>query len=514
MSEFNAPKRAAIYTRISSDRSGEGLGVERQREDCERLAKRAGHVVGDRFYEDNDKSAYSGKRRPAYEQMLADIKAGLIDVVVAWHTDRLHRRPTELERYINVCKRRKVATLTVQSGKIDLATYDGQMTARIVGAVAANESDKKSARIRRKHEQLAMSGAWGGGARVFGYRRSKTVTEVPNGSGAVDRSVLIKVAIEPDEADILRACVRRLLAGESLKSLVVDLIAAEVPTVRGGTWTESTLRSVMAAARNSGQREWTPIRSETDEQDEDDEDEPPKRNKSNGFGPIVAAGNWPAIITPEQTAAVRALLSDPARKTTRPGRHMLSGGLIVCVGCGKSLNSRWTHGVRSYACLYNEPKGKCGKMSIVADKTDAILVGLVLEALVNRTTGETSSTRPRAAAIARQQELRDAEEALRDLAAIYGDRSNRMTTEQFMAARVPLMATIDRLAEFAESRGANALAKLPRTRAEIQAWWDTAGLSRRQAILKALIERIEVQPVRRRGYSKYDPDRLRIVWRA
>ena len=60
--------------RISKDKTGGGLGVARQRADCEALAASLGWSVAG-VYENNDISAYSGKRRPSYERMLADLRA-------------------------------------------------------------------------------------------------------------------------------------------------------------------------------------------------------------------------------------------------------------------------------------------------------------------------------------------------------------------------------------------------------------------------------------------------------
>jgi site-specific DNA recombinase len=93
--------KAAISCRISEDKVGAGLGVARQREDCEALtAKRGWDLVG--LYVDNDVSAYSGKKRPEYRRLLDDMEAGKVDAVVAWHTDRLHRSPRELEEFIDI----------------------------------------------------------------------------------------------------------------------------------------------------------------------------------------------------------------------------------------------------------------------------------------------------------------------------------------------------------------------------------------------------------------------------
>jgi len=94
-------KAAAIYARISSDPEGDRLGVSRQREDCEALAARRGWPVAE-VYVDDDRSAYSGKPRPEYRRMLADISAKAVDAVLVYNLDRLHRQPRELEAFFDV----------------------------------------------------------------------------------------------------------------------------------------------------------------------------------------------------------------------------------------------------------------------------------------------------------------------------------------------------------------------------------------------------------------------------
>ena len=83
---------AALYARISDDKEGAGLGTARQLADCRELAEKRGWTVA-REYEDNDYSAFSGRKRPGYRHMLADVASGTVNAVVAWHTDRLHRSP-------------------------------------------------------------------------------------------------------------------------------------------------------------------------------------------------------------------------------------------------------------------------------------------------------------------------------------------------------------------------------------------------------------------------------------
>src|SRR4051794_24337912 len=71
-------RAAAVYARISSDTEGRALGVTRQLEECRRLADQLGWSIAQE-YVDNDLSAYSGKQRPGYRQMLADLADGLRD---------------------------------------------------------------------------------------------------------------------------------------------------------------------------------------------------------------------------------------------------------------------------------------------------------------------------------------------------------------------------------------------------------------------------------------------------
>src|SRR4051812_18324886 len=103
--------RAGIYVRISQDRAGDELGIKRQRDDCHKLAKGRGWAVAEVFADD-DTSAYSGRRRPAYDRLLDAIKNGEIGAVVAWHPDRLHRSPSELEHFIDVVNASGAAVAT------------------------------------------------------------------------------------------------------------------------------------------------------------------------------------------------------------------------------------------------------------------------------------------------------------------------------------------------------------------------------------------------------------------
>lgn len=98
----------------------------------------------------------------------------------SWHLDRLHRQPKELEEFFELCATVDVHRLASVSGDIDLATHDGQFLARILGAVSRKESDDKSRRITRKHEELAQAGRnAGGGTRPYGFEPGRKTIRGP-----------------------------------------------------------------------------------------------------------------------------------------------------------------------------------------------------------------------------------------------------------------------------------------------------------------------------------------------
>ena len=122
----------------------------------------------------------------------------------------------ELEEFLDVCDASGEVALESVTGTVDLATHDGRFTARILGAVAKKESDDKSRRIRRKHEEIALAGGVsGGGSRPFGYEADK-------------------ITVRPDEAAVVRECVTRLLAGEAVRSICASLNERCTQTV--GRW--------------------------------------------------------------------------------------------------------------------------------------------------------------------------------------------------------------------------------------------------------------------------------------
>jgi DNA invertase Pin-like site-specific DNA recombinase len=304
-------KRAVIYTRISRDDTGEGVANERQEEDCRKLADLRGwEVVA--VEHDISKSAYSGKERPAWERVLDMIRSGEVEVVVAWHMDRMTRSMLDLETLILLAEEHNVGISTV-TGDIDLTTDVGRMVARILAAVARAEVERKGARQKRANLQRAQAGIFRStGFRPFGYTLDGEVVE--------------------HEAALIREAAEDVLNGAPLRAIVRRWKELEVPTARSRKnmdgWTHNSVRSILLNPRNAA--------------------------LSTYDGEVVGKGQWEPIITEETHVLLVATLTDPARsrgdKTLGNKPRNLLSGIATCGECGHPVEAGSNGGRKVYKC--------------------------------------------------------------------------------------------------------------------------------------------------------------------
>jgi DNA invertase Pin-like site-specific DNA recombinase len=451
--------RAAIYTRISSDEAGDRLGVVRQEEDCRRLCQQRGWEVV-QAYEDDDRSAFNGRPRPAYLAMLERLELGEFRVIVAWHPDRVTRSTRELEDLVDVLERTHASVVTVQGGEYDLATASGRMTARVVGAVARHDSEHNSERLRRKMEELVNSGRiLGGGFRPYGYERDR-------------------LTVREDEAVIIRELAHRFLAGEALVQLVRELNEREVPTVSGKPWRLSTLTGMLTGGRIAGLREHR--------------------------GEVVDAPcPWPAIITKKQHDRIRALLATKSAPRTGRRSYLLSGGLLLCGACGAKLCGNPVKGQPNYGCV-SHGKG-CGRVWVRASFVEELVTAAVMDAVDDPAFAE--FVRARGTRGDNRAALLDITKRLDELAEDYGNGS--ITRRERDVARARLMKR--RAALELDTAASAQTAALERwLEHPLVAEWSSLRLDVRRSIIAAVLEPVVVLPLARAIGPRFDPDRVQV----
>ncbi len=224
-------RRCAIYTRKSSE---EGLqqdfnSLQAQREACEAFIcsqKGEGWRVIETAYDDGGISGGT-MDRPGLQQLLADVRAGKVDIVVVYKVDRLTRALSDFAKMVDDFDRHEVAFIAVTQ-QFNTTTSMGRLTLNILLSFAQFEREVTGERIRDKVAASKRKGMWMGGLAPLGY-------------DVRDR----KLVINCDEAEIVRQIFQRYLDLGSVRRLRDDLF-------RGGI--RSKVRIATSGARSGGQK--------------------------------------------------------------------------------------------------------------------------------------------------------------------------------------------------------------------------------------------------------------------
>lgn len=506
---------AVIYTRISQDRSGEGLGVERQRQDCERLAKDRGiDVIG--VYEENGKSAYKrSKPRQEWAKIEGLVRDRKIDTIIGWHIDRLYRDPLDLEALIDLIESGGgVTILTVQAGEMDLNTSAGRMVARMLGAAARAEVERKSERQARKHTEIAEAGRWKGGRRPLGYEADG-------------------VTVNEAQAAVLREAARRIIAGYGLRPTTVwvdrqipwtdrldtkQIAIYEGLSARDRRSLDSdvqrrkdlklpsplspvTLKRALTAPRIAGWRQhWT-------QRDRERWEAERRAGKHDGeplpMGSLYPA-EWKGVLDDDIWRAVRAAFDKTAKGTERglPPRSLLSG-IVRCDQCGCVMG----YSKNSYKC--GSTAGACGGTAISTKALEGLVEGIMTE-IISKGHGIPLPAAPEKAN--RAVELDRLQKRMDETGELYAE--GIMSADELRRIRARIGEQI-RTVETELGESAKARAERVQLIPMIEGW-ERAGTEERALVVRAFIERITIKASTngRRSGCKFNRDRVAIRWRA
>jgi DNA invertase Pin-like site-specific DNA recombinase len=418
------------------------------------------------FTEERSASEY-GNGRPVWDDLLRRI--GEFGAVIAWRQDRLARDELEWHGFVRAAGRGGVRIVTVADGT-DIDPDDPDLlTPSVRAAVAAQESRNTSQRVRRGLAKVAANGMPMGGPRRFGYDR-------------VDKGLVVN----DQEARIVRDAARRILRGESVRSIVRDFNAREVPTARGGKWSTGSLGGILTRPTINGRR------SETSEP------------------------RWEAILDDATWNAVRRrLATTPRGPVARRGLRLLRG-FARCGRCGANLvgASRTYTGVPDYIC-HRPEDGGCGRLRIAAVSLEDFVRDVVV------THAAVPQVRKALAAGGDRREVEKLSRRLDELARIADDiaaefgtgrrdlRAYRIASEANESERAGVGRRLDAIV----SRSSPILADAPRTEDALRRWWDAVDDDRRRALIDAVVEKVVIGPGRR-GINTFQRDRVSIVWRG
>jgi len=463
--------RAGLYGRLSEVRTREGAdaretSTDRQLTDmlgwCER-----NDATAHRTYREEGLSAFTGRHRPEYERLLADLDAGELDAVVCWRLDRLARNHADFQRLWEACERARARLVSLHEG-FDTSTPAGELVVRMLVSMARWESQSISMRVKRAVESAVKEGRpHGGGRRPFGYDRDGTIV--------------------PAEAEALAWAAGQVLAGRSLRSVVADLTARGVTGTGGGHLTGRSLKHALTGPRSAG------LRTHRGE---------------------LVPGNWPAVLTREQHERLKAALR-PGTRTGRPASHLLTGFLRCgAAGCGGRLfYSSDRRQPPRYECGREDSSHNSAHLTISAGQVERLVTEMVLYRV------EAGGGLAAALAAERDAPSRAAAEQLTtDEAALvqlstdhYVDRL--IGRSEFLASRQALEDRIRGTRDALARRASHAaLEGVPAGHDELRAAWPDLTLEQQRAVLALFLDHAVIRPAARKG-RVFDPGRVDPRWK-
>lgn len=208
--------RCAIYTRKSTE---EGLeqefnSLDAQREACAAYILSQRHEGWNLLQEQYDDGGFSGGTmdRPAMQQLLADVKAGKVDVIVVYKVDRLTRSLADFAKIVEVLDARGASFVSVTQA-FNTTTSMGRLTLNVLLSFAQFEREVTGERIRDKIAAAKKKGLWMGGPVPLGYQ-------------VRDR----KLVVHEVEAKTVQHIFRRYLEMPSVRELIEVLDREGVKT--------------------------------------------------------------------------------------------------------------------------------------------------------------------------------------------------------------------------------------------------------------------------------------------
>jgi DNA invertase Pin-like site-specific DNA recombinase len=199
----------AIYTRKSTEHGIEleFNSLDAQREACEAYIKSQAHEGWRVLSEHYDDPAFSGASldRPALQQLLADIDAGRVNIVVVYKIDRLTRSLSDFAKLVEIFDKKNISFVAVTQ-QFNTTTSMGRLTLNVLLSFAQFERELSSERVRDKVAASRRKGKWTGGG-------------VPLGYNVTDK----KLIVNHTEAATVRTIFKRYLELKCLRRLKEDL---------------------------------------------------------------------------------------------------------------------------------------------------------------------------------------------------------------------------------------------------------------------------------------------------
>lgn len=296
---LNGVTRAALYARVSTEEQAQhGVSLDAQKERLVRYAEENNLTVVGMYVDEGISARKRYTRRPAFMKMVSDVKEKKIDVILFIKLDRWFRNVADYYEVQSILDRYNVQWIATEED-YDTTTANGRLSLNIKLAIAQDEADRTSERIKFVFGNMVKEGRVISGTAPKGYR-------IENKRPVVDEEMAI----------VVRATYEKMADCRSMKKTQLF-----IKDKYGVFWGLKEIKHVLTNPWYIGE----------------------------GYG---IPGYCPAIVDRTLFELVGKIIDVRSARYdgTRSDRVYLFTGLIICGSCGRRMTT--------YSCSNKDKEGK------------------------------------------------------------------------------------------------------------------------------------------------------------
>lgn len=311
--------RVAAYCRVSTDSDAQLESLETQKMHYENYINSRDDWEFAGLYFDEGITGTKADKRPKLMRLIDDCKAKKVDFVITKSISRFSRNTTDCLDIVRTLLNLNIPVY-FEKENINTGSMESELFLSILSGVAEGESTSISENNKWGIKKRFENGTYKLGYVPYGYRWE-------NG----------EIIVDPEQAVIVKRIFSELLAGKGTDAIAKSLNAENVPTKKGGRWTSTSIRGILANEKYTGdcifQKTYT--------------DSNFNRHKNDGqLDQYFVADHHEAIISHEDFDAAAALIEQRAnekgvqRGSDKYQQRYAFSGKIICGKCGDTFRRR------------------------------------------------------------------------------------------------------------------------------------------------------------------------------
>lgn len=311
--------RVAAYCRVSTDSDAQLESLETQKTHYENYINSRDDWEFAGLYFDEGITGTKADKRPKLMRLIEDCKAKKVDFVITKSISRFSRNTTDCLDIVRTLLNLNIPVY-FEKENINTGSMESELFLSILSSMTEGESTSISENNKWGIKKRFENGTYKLGYVPYGYCWE-------NG----------EIIVDPEQAVIVKRIFSELLAGKGTDAIAKSLNAENVPTKKGGRWTSSSIRGILANEKYTGdcifQKTYT--------------DSNFNRHKNDGqLDQYYVADHHEAIISHEDFDAAAALIEQRAnekgikRGSIKYQQRYAFSGKIICSECGDTFRRR------------------------------------------------------------------------------------------------------------------------------------------------------------------------------